>query len=78
MLKAIETVAREEGASFVLDKVSEATIVLYADAKFDLTYKVIDRLKRGSAPRTTRAGCWGRSTGCAEGWDWRPTPWMLR
>jgi outer membrane protein len=50
VLKAIETVAREEGASFVLDKISEATIVLYADSKFDLTYKVIDRLKRGSAP----------------------------
>lgn len=50
VLKAIEAVAREEGASFVLDKISEATIVLYADAKFDLTYKVIDRLKRGSTP----------------------------
>ncbi len=52
VLKAIEGVAREEGAAFVLDKISEATIVLYADAKFDLTYKVIDRLKRGgTAPK---------------------------
>ncbi len=48
VLAAIETVAKEEGFEFVLDKVSEATIVLYADPAFDLTYKVLDRLKRGS------------------------------
>ncbi|OGU46447.1 MAG: hypothetical protein A3G43_05415 [Ignavibacteria bacterium RIFCSPLOWO2_12_FULL_56_21] len=47
VLKAIEAVAREDGFSFVFDKISEATILLYADVKYDLTYKVIDRLKRG-------------------------------
>lgn len=49
VLKVIEVVAREESCAFVLDKVSEATIVLYADVKYDLTYKVIDRLKRGTS-----------------------------
>lgn len=43
VLRAIETVAKEDGFTFVFDR----TNVLYADAKVDLTYKVIDRLKRG-------------------------------
>jgi outer membrane protein len=47
VLRAIETVAKEDGFTFVFDRAN----VLYADAKVDLTYKVIDRLKRGSAPK---------------------------
>ena len=47
VLKAIEVVAREDGFTFVLDKTSTALSLLYADAKYDLTYKVIDRIKRG-------------------------------
>jgi outer membrane protein len=47
VLRAIETVAREDGFTFVFDRAN----VLYADAKVDLTYKVIDRLKRGAATR---------------------------
>ncbi len=43
VLRAIETVAKEDGFTFVFDR----TNVLYADARVDLTYKVIDRLKRG-------------------------------
>jgi outer membrane protein len=43
VLRVIETVAKEDGFTFVFDR----TNVLYADAKVDLTYKVIDRLKRG-------------------------------
>lgn len=43
VLRAIETVAREDGFTFVFDR----TNILYGDAKVDLTYKVIDRLKRG-------------------------------
>ena len=43
VLRAIETVAKEDGFTFVFDRAN----VLYADAKVDLTYKVIDRLKRG-------------------------------
>ncbi|MGB2869361.1 MAG: OmpH family outer membrane protein [Bacteroidota bacterium] len=52
VLKAIEAVAKEDGFQFVFDKISNASNVLYADAKFDLTYKVIDRLKRGTATKS--------------------------
>ena len=45
VLRSIETVAKEDGFTFVFDRAN----VLYADAKVDLTYKVIDRLKRGTA-----------------------------
>lgn len=45
--KAIETVAKEEGMKFVLDKSGDA-VVLYADAAYDITYKVLDNLKRGT------------------------------
>jgi outer membrane protein len=45
VLRAIESVAKEDGFTFVFDRAN----VLYADAKVDLTYKVIDRLKRGTA-----------------------------
>ena len=47
VLRAIETVAKEDGFTFVFDRAN----VLYADVKVDLTYKVIDRLKRGAAPK---------------------------
>ena len=46
VLKAIESVAKEEGFTFVFDKLNQ-TVLLYADVKYDLTWKVIDRLKRG-------------------------------
>jgi outer membrane protein len=48
ILKSIEEVAKEEGFSFIFDKASDA-VLLYADSKFNLTYKVLDRLKRGTA-----------------------------
>jgi outer membrane protein len=41
---AIETVAKEEGFNFVLDKGSSA--VLFAESKFDITYRVLDNIKR--------------------------------
>jgi outer membrane protein len=47
VIKAIEAVAKEDGFTFVFDRAN----VLYADAKVDLTYRVIDRLKRGSVPK---------------------------
>lgn len=50
VLKAISAVAKEEGFTFVFDKLNE-TVLLYADVKYDLTWKVIDRLKRGPAPK---------------------------
>lgn len=47
IIKAIETVAKEEGFNFVFDKGGEVSIVLYGDAKFNVTYKVLDKLGRG-------------------------------
>ncbi len=44
--KTIEIVAKEEGMQFVFDKAGEI-LLLYADASYDITYKVLDRLKRG-------------------------------
>lgn len=46
IFQAIEDVAKEEGMQYVLDKAGEV-IVLYADAQYDVTFKVLDRLKRG-------------------------------
>ncbi len=45
--KAIAEIAKEEGMQFVFDK-SGDIILLYADSKYDITYKVLDKLKRGS------------------------------
>lgn len=45
--EAIEQVAKDEGMQFVLDK-SGDIIVLYADEAFDVTFKVLDKLKRGN------------------------------
>ena len=42
---AIQDVAKEENMSFILDKGS--SVLLFAEDKFDLTFKVIDRIKRG-------------------------------
>ena len=44
---AIEQVAKEEGMQFVLDK-SGDIILLYADAAFDITFKVLDKLRIGN------------------------------
>jgi outer membrane protein len=44
--RAIEVVAKEEAMQFVFDK-SGDIVLLYADSAFDITYKVLDRLKRG-------------------------------
>jgi outer membrane protein len=43
--KAISMVAAEEKLTFVFDKASQ--FVLYADDQYDLTFKVIDKIKRG-------------------------------
>lgn len=44
--KAIESVAKEEKYTFVFDK-NEAQILIYGDSAHDLTFKVLDKLKRG-------------------------------
>ncbi len=46
IFKAIDEIAKEESMHYVLDKAGEV-VVLYADAQFDITFKVLDRLKRG-------------------------------
>jgi outer membrane protein len=43
---AIDKVAKEEGMNFVFDKAGDV-VLLYADQEFDITYKVLDKLKRG-------------------------------
>ncbi len=43
---AIESVAKDEGMSFIFDK-SGDILLLYADASYDITFKVLDKLKRG-------------------------------
>lgn len=50
ILQAIETVAKDDNYNFIFDKANDA-MLLYADVKFDLTYQVLDRLKRGSASK---------------------------
>ena len=44
---AIEKVAKEEGMKFIFDK-SGDILLLYADEAFDITFKVLDSLKRGA------------------------------
>ena len=44
---AIAAVAKEERYSFVFDKTETIQILLYGDPTHDITFKVIDRLKRG-------------------------------
>jgi outer membrane protein len=53
ILEAIEAVAKEDGFSFVFDKANDV-LLLFADSKFDLTYRVMDRLKRGPTPGKTK------------------------
>jgi outer membrane protein len=44
---AIEQVAKTESMQFVFDK-SGDILLLYADASFDITFQVLDKLKRGN------------------------------
>lgn len=41
---AIARVARREGLRYVLDKNDQTAVVLYADPRYDITYKVMDIL----------------------------------
>lgn len=42
---AIAAVAKDQKYGFVFDKTEQIQILLYGDAAFDITYKVIDRLR---------------------------------
>jgi outer membrane protein len=44
---AIGVVAKQERYNFVFDKTDQIQILIYGDPAHDLTFKVIDRLKRG-------------------------------
>jgi len=46
IFKAIEAVAIDEKLNFVFDKVGDV-VLLFADSSSDMTYKVLDKLKRG-------------------------------
>ena len=47
VLKIIAQIAKDEKITFIFDKTDAIQILLYGDLKYDYTYKVIDRLKRG-------------------------------
>lgn len=47
ILSGIERVAKEEKYTFVFDKTEQVNVLLFGDPSHDLTFKVIDRLKRG-------------------------------
>ena len=49
VMKVIEQVAKEEKIQFVFDRNDQILVLLYGDAAFDYTYKVIDKLKRGKS-----------------------------
>jgi len=46
IIKAIAAVAKEEKYSFVFDKTEQVLVLLYGDPNHELTFKVIDKLKR--------------------------------
>lgn len=46
IMDAIQEVAKEEGMNFILDKTGDV-LLLFADENFDMTFKVLDKLKRG-------------------------------
>lgn len=46
IFKAIDKVSKDQKIDIVFDKAGDV-LILYADAKLDLTYKVLDFLKRG-------------------------------
>jgi outer membrane protein len=47
IVKAITAVAKEEKYTFVFDKTDPVSVLLYGDPAHELTFKVLDRLKRG-------------------------------
>ncbi len=46
IMDAIQGVAKEEGMNFIFDKTGDV-LLLFADENFDMTFKVLDKLKRG-------------------------------
>ncbi|MBN1638969.1 MAG: OmpH family outer membrane protein [Ignavibacteriales bacterium] len=44
---AITEVAKSEGMNFILDKTDTLPVLLYSDDTYDITFQVLDKLKRG-------------------------------
>ncbi len=47
VISAISDVAAQEKMSFIFDKSETIPLLLHADDKYDITFKVLDKLKRG-------------------------------
>ncbi len=47
VIKAIDDIAAQEKMNFVFDKSESIPLLLHADDEFDITFKVLDKLKRG-------------------------------
>jgi outer membrane protein len=47
VMKVIETVAKEQKVQFMFDRNDQILVLLYGEAKYDYTFQIIDRLKRG-------------------------------
>ena len=50
ILKVIEQVAKEDGLAVIFDRAN----ILYGDAKINVTYRVLDRINRGSPATKTK------------------------
>jgi outer membrane protein len=48
VMTVIQKVAKDNGVQFMFDRNDQILVLLYGDAKFDYTFKVIDVLKRGA------------------------------
>lgn len=47
IIEAIKAVSKKEGMSFVFDKTDTLPLILHADDQFDITFEVLNKLKRG-------------------------------
>ena len=47
VIKAIDDIAAQENMNFVFDKSESIPLLLHADDQYDITFKVLDKLKRG-------------------------------
>ncbi|MBI1802927.1 MAG: OmpH family outer membrane protein [Ignavibacteriae bacterium] len=48
VMKVIEQVAKEQKVQFMFDRNDQILVLLYGEPKYDYTFQVIDRLKRGT------------------------------
>ncbi len=48
VMKVVQEIAKEQHITFMFDRNDQILVLLYGEPKYDYTYQVIDRLKRGS------------------------------